>query len=256
MDKSAEPVQEDNTKQTIIVPPLPLPWYRRILNKFRTNKNIGIYLGGLILLITGYIISQATLHQQGLPIRAGTNTVRISIQPATNSMPPKTIFQIWATANNPVAFVTIKIVFDPTVVNLTGEVSTGPSPLTRVIKKTSMNEANTTGIINLTLALDPAKRSSPPRGTFEVATLPMAPNTNQNVITTLHMDASVMQVVNPDSTIFTITTIDSTLTLNPPPPTATPTATPTPTAAATATPRASHTPTPTPAIPPLKRNNR
>src|SRR4030042_940626 len=95
---------------------------------------------------------------------------------------------------------------------------------TRVGTRTTPSEANATGIINLSLALDPAQRASPPTGTFQLATIPLSPNTAaQNISATLHLDTPAMQVVNPDTPLFTITTVDSTITLNVTPPTPTPT---------------------------------
>lgn len=242
--KHVPPSGQETSEQTLIVPPKPLPWYQKILQKLHITKDVGIYIAIFVFLVSGFFISQATLKQKSLRVKAGTNTVKISIQPATSTMPPNTTYQLWATADNPVAFATVKIVFDPAKVKMIGEISTSPSPLTRVVKQTAMSEANTTGIINLSLALDPTKKSTPPTGTFELATIPMGVNTTtQNISTTLHLDSSVMQVVNPDATLFTITAVDSVIALNPP---ATPT--PTPTTKPTPTPTPTKAPTPTPTL--------
>jgi hypothetical protein len=234
-----------NGQQTVIIPSKPLPWYQKIVHALQLKKDVWTYVGIVVFLVIGFAITRATLHPQGLPTRAGTDTVKISIKPASTVMPPNTTFQLWETADNPVAFTTVKIVFDPKLVKMIGEISTSPSPLTRVVKQTAMSEANTTGIINLSLALDPTNRATPPTGTFKLATIPMAVNTTtQNLSATLHLDAAAMQVVNPDLNIFTITTVDSTLTLNPVP-TATPTPTPTVRPLPTTTPPTNDTVNPT-----------
>jgi hypothetical protein len=237
--------QQTQTPSSEMVLPPPVPWYQKFARTPHLKRNVALSVGIVVLAITGYIIIRAVRERQGVPTRAGTNTVAISIQPGSVVMPPDTTFQVWETADNPVAFTTVKIVFDPTLVHLIGEISTSLSPLTRVVKRTAASEANTTGIINLSLALDPSKRASPPTGTFQLATIPLSPNTTaQNISATLHLDTPAMQVVNPNTTLFTITTADSTITLTAAPPTSIPTPTSPP--MATPTPMPTDIPTPTP----------
>lgn len=238
-------------EKVVLIPAKPTPLYLKLLRALHLTKDQGIYVGIVIFLLIGLAITQATRQKQGIPAKAGTNTIRITIQPAANVMPPNTTYQLWATADNPVSFATVTIVFNPTLVKMIGELSTSPSPLTRVVQQTPMSEANTTGVIHLSLALDPTRRATPPTGTFELATIPMSAATTQNISTSLHFDALTMQVVNPDLSLFTMTTVDSSITLNPPPtPTPIPpTSTPTPTATPIPSPTPTRTPTPTP-IPP------
>lgn len=241
---------DDQSTDDLIISPKPIRWYEKAARSLHLSNDALIYLGVFLFLVIGYFITRATLHWQGGPIKAGSNTVKISIQPAAAEMPPNTTFQLWETADNPVLVTTARIIFDPTRVKMIGEVSTSPSPLTRVIQQTAMSEANTTGVINLTLAKDPVIKTNPPIGSFELATIPMSVNTAQSLSTTLHLDTGALQVVNPDSSLFTITAVDALVSLNPPAtptPTPKPTATPTPTARATATPTPLPTPTVTPA---------
>ena len=213
-----EPSDFSLEDQSVILRAKSMPWYQKLLRALHLTKNQGIYVATILFFLIGLAITRATLHPQGLPTKAGTNTVKISIQPTSAVMPPNTNFQVWETADKPVVFTTVRIVFNPKLVKMIREVSTNSSPLTRVIKKTAMSEANITGIINLTLALDPTKRSTPAAGTVELATIPLSPNiARQNTLTALHLDTSAMQVVNADATLFTITAVDSTITLNPPP---------------------------------------
>lgn len=209
-------------EHTVIVPPKHVWWFIKLLRALHLTKEEGIYAAIILFLVIGSLLTQASRQKQGVPARAGTNTARISLQPQTGVMPPDTIVQIWETAQNPVAFTSIKIIFDPAHVKLTGEILTGTSPLTQILKQTPMSEANTTGIINLSLGLDPAKRATPATGTFQLATIALTTNTaTKNLSTLLHLDPDGMQVINPDLSLFTVTTVDSTLILNPMP-TATP----------------------------------
>jgi len=209
-------------------------------------KNIVGFAGILLFLAIGIIIARQIQKPSTLLTKAGTNTVKITVQPSSVSMPPNTTLQVWATADNPVAGVTVKVVFNPTLIQLSGDVVTTMAPLTRTIKKTALAEANTTGIINLSLGLDPASRATPPTGTFQIAALPFTVRTSQqNLSALVHLDTASMQAVNPDASVFTIASVDSTLTLNPiatPTPTLLPTSAPNPTALPTATPA----PTPIP----------
>ena len=107
--------------------------------------------------------------------------------------------------------------------------------------KTPVSEASASGVINLSLALDPSSKANPPTDTFLLADMPFAvKTTSPSVSTTIHLDTQSMKVVNPNGSLFTITGVDSTLTLNSPN-----TPTPSPTTTVSLTPTKTPTPTPT-----------
>lgn len=209
----------------LIVPRRKLPWFLEIIDAIRRNRTLQIYIGTVMFLAIGVIIGDAMVVNPNIRSKAGSNTVQISVQPSAQTMPPSTAFQLWVNAGNPIAFITVKVVFDPTLIQMTGDLAS-VSPLTRIAQRTSYATANITGVLWFSVGLDPAMRNSPPSGTFELATIPFAVKTTSvNQPATIHLDATGMQVVNTDYSLFSVTAQDSALTLNP---SAAPTATPTP----------------------------
>jgi hypothetical protein len=194
---------------------------------------------GIVILIKNYqsIGTEAAIHQAAL-----------SFQVSSTTLPPQNTFGIWINADSPTAFADVELSFDQTKVKLAQEVSIS-NTLTRQVKVTTMAEANSTGKVSIVLGLDPANRSNPPSGAFQIAGLTLAGNTTaQNVITAVTFNTSAMQLVAMDQSVFTLTSTPLAITVNPavatPTPTATPTSTPRPTVTPTGLPTPTLTPTP------------
>jgi outer membrane biosynthesis protein TonB len=238
--------QGKHTHDSLIVAAPPEPWYRRM---WRTVKNpkVAPYVGIGLFLVIGIVVTVATLYPQQVTTRAVAHQATVSILPATLSLPPNGALQVWATTDGPLAFVNVEVTFDPTVVKLSSEAALTTSAWGRVIKQTTMAEANATGKLDLVVGLDPAHVQTPPNGTFQIATLQFGANTtNSNVTTTVAVASAPSQLVVIDTTVFTLTTIGSTITVNPLP-TPTPTLTPMPT---TIPPTSTPIPTPTSTLAP------
>jgi hypothetical protein len=233
--------------ETVIVHPPSKPWYQRGLHRITGNKNIMAYVGIILFLVVGFVLTQATQRgSQQVQIKASSHKANVSIYPVSQVLTPNGGVQVWATVDSQVAFIRVEIIFDPSVVKLNNEVSL-TSPLTRVVAKTTMAQANSTGTIVIAVALDPSGKNSPPTGTLKLADITFAGQTkNPNISSTLNIPSGSVQIVHPDGSLYSITTAAATLTLNP---VATPTPTPKPTTTPTETPTAAPPSSPVPAVP-------
>jgi len=185
--------------------------------------------------------------------KASANTAQIAIQPAQASATPDTALQLWTTTSAPTGFIQVEIAFTPAVLKLSSDIILTNTDFTRIIKQTPYAEANTTGKIVLVLGLDPAKRTTPPQGTMQIATLPFTAVLPAVIPTTqVTVSGSGSTIVSMDTTLMGITATGSTISLpipTPTPtnsPTPTPTLLPTPTTTPTSTPTRTPTPTSTP----------
>jgi len=230
-----------------IVPAPPEPWHRKVWNTVKHPK-VAPYLGIGLFLMIGILVTVATLYPQQVTTRAVTHQAKVSVLPATLTLPPNGTLQVWTTTDSPLAFLNVEVTFDPAAVKLTAEVALSTSVWGRVIRQTTMATANTTGKIDLVIGLDPALKSATPTGTFPIATLQFGANTTASDVTTTIGIASIpSQLVATDTTVFVVTTVGSSLLINPlPTPIPTPTLTPAPTAGITPTPTVGPLPTTTP----------
>ena len=67
--------------KNIVVSPKPPAWYERIFRAFHLKKDSKLFLEIIAFLFFGVLIARATLTKQFFGIKAGTNTVRISVMP-------------------------------------------------------------------------------------------------------------------------------------------------------------------------------
>ncbi len=222
--------QGKHTRDSVIVAAPPEPWYRRAMRTVK-NPKVAPYLGIGLFLVIGLVFTMATLYPQQVTTRATTHQATVTVLPAMLSLPPNGTMQLWATTDSPTAFVNVQLTFNPAVVKLTAEITLTTSAWGRVIKQTTMADANASGKIDLVIGLDPTHVQTPPNGTFQLATLQFGANTtNPNVTTTVVASAS-SQLAAVDATVFTLTSVGSTITVNPlttPTLGVTPTVTPTP----------------------------
>jgi len=221
---------------TVIVPAVPEPCYRRAIRAVK-NPKVAPYLGIGLFLFIGIVITVATLHPPQVTTRAVVHQAKVSVLPATLSLPPNGTLQVWATTDSPLAFLNVELTFDPAVIKLTAEVALSTAAWGRVIRQTTMATANTTGKMTLVIGMDPALRQASPSGTFPIATLQFGANTTaSNATTTVTITSASSQLVAVDTTVFAVTVLGSAVTVNPLP-------TPTPTVAVTPTPTVGPSPT-------------
>ena len=217
------------------------------------------YLLLAIPIIASFLLAKEIQYRQSLNSHANLHQASVAFQLQSWTLPPENNFDVWVTSDSTVSFVNINISYNPSLVKLTHEITT-TGGLTRIIKVSSMADANLTGSISIVLGLDPSLISSPPSGTFQVASLTFNTNTpDPNVAATISFNTSQMQFVSTDESEFQLSATNLSLVLNPvvtpsPTPTTGSTSSPTPTSAATNVPTATATataiPTATPTIVP------
>lgn len=211
------------------------------------------YLLLIIPILATFFIIKEVQRQQSLRTKAAIHQASIYFQVSSWALPPESSFDVWVNTDSQTSFVDAEITFDPNVVKLTGEITTYPT-LGRVIKVTSMNDANSSGKVSIVLGLDPSQIPNTPSGTFRIATIKLNANTLSSLSTKVNFDNTKSQLVASDQTQFTTSVTGLTLNLNPTPtptpivsPTPTVTPTPGPPTAPPQTTTPKPTPTPTPA---------
>lgn len=210
----------------------------------------------IFLFITGILLLRQVKQEQRIDTKAAAGLASVAVLPASSSVPPEQLYQVWVTADKGVAFAHIELTFDKTTLMLSSDPDYSMSPLKTIMSgyaTTTAVQANSTGIMDVVVALSPTDAASPPMGTFQVAAFKMtAANTTPNVIRQLSVSTTVSYIVAKDESVFTLSASGSTITVNPatPTPTRTPTLTPTKTPTPTLTPTFTPTKTPTPTITP------
>jgi len=245
---STADLPENHTQDSLIVPETPEPWHKKVWRSIK-NPKVAPYIGIGVFLIIGLVIRYAALRPQQMTTQAVVHQAKVSVLPATLALPPDGSLQLWATTDSPLSFFNVQLTFNPAVVKLTAEPTLTTSAWGRIIQQTTMAAANTNGKISLVIGLDPTHIQTPPTGTFQLATFQFGANTTTpNTPTTVGITSAVSQLVALDNTVFTITTTNSAIMVNPvASPTPTATSTPTPTAIpATGTPIPTTIVTPTP----------
>lgn len=180
------------------------------------------------------VVVKAVSYVQSLIGRASTEPAYIFIRPENGVLDPTGTVELWLSTNQPVAFSHVELTFDPSLIHMTQAIT--PTSLTRIVKQSTPTEANANGRIVLAQALDPSQLTSPPSGSFKLATIALAAATDAtDLTTTLNIPVISVQIVSLNESTLSPTTTGSTLIINPAPsPTSTPIPTPSP------------TPTPTP----------
>lgn len=180
----------------------------------KTKPKLSILVLAIIAtgLVIGTYLVQQTLSLRG---RAVGEAVNLTLTPANASISGNTTLRLVANAKtNRISFLHADITFDRTKVNLSNEITTS-STLSRVVKKTSPAEANSTGRISIVLAVPPQNLGSAPTGVFEVASLPFSiVTTSTNQTTSVSFVQSAVQVVNTQTTALGSTLANSNLVIN------------------------------------------
>ena len=189
--------------------------FEKLANKVDRLKFLLLF-SVLVSLFTLFVIVLKLPEPTSYTGKAGANTASFSLLPTQISLPPEFGFQVWINAQNPVAFAHLEIIFDKNLVALTQEPELVNPMLSRVVKRTSKTDANKTGVIVFAVALDPINRSLAPSGSFQLAKLTFnAITTQSNLTTQLTFNQNALKLVNPNASVFTFTTSNGTLTLNP-----------------------------------------
>lgn len=249
MEDVASSLKDNLETEVISIQKSRMPFFSKFRIKssefLKNHKADAKYLLLIIPVVATFLLVKAVQYRQSLNSRAGIHQASVAFQLQNWTLPPENPFEVWVNSDSPVSFANVSISFDPTLVNLTHEIALS-GRLTRIIKVTTMAEANSTGVISIILGLDPNMVNSPPVGAFQVANLTFNTKTlNPNIATVVSFDTSRMQLVATDQSTFQLTGTNLNLMLNP-------TATPTPfPVTPPQTPPGTATPSPSDTTPPL-----
>jgi hypothetical protein len=225
VEEIASSLKDDVEMKVVSIQKSKMPFLSKFKTKsseFLKNHKVDIkYLLLAIPIIAIFFLVREVQYRQSLKTGAGLHQASVAFQLQDWTLPPENAFDVWVNSDSPVSFINVNISFDPKLVKLTHEIAT-TGKLTRIVKITSMADANSTGAISIVLGLDPSMATSSPSGAFQVASLTFNANTTeQNIATTINFNSSQMQIVASDQSVFQLTTTNLNLILNP-------TATPTP----------------------------
>jgi len=163
-----------------------------------------------ILNFNEYVVS--TVSAQG-------ESVRVFLSPAELYLPPTNSLSLMIDAKSyEISYAIIELVFDPSLINLTDEIQPSSS-LGKVVSITKKEQANSTGIIVIALALSREDGNSPPTGIFEFAQIQLAPvTTTHNQQTSMNVIPNIMEIVNTTPIHLPFTSESASIIVNPNPP--------------------------------------
>lgn len=197
-------------------------------NKYQPLSSFKNILFAVFLVVMAgvtYYFANSLMHKnQTLSVGAASGKADLFFEPAAIALPPDGLVNLWVTTDKQLGFASVELSFNPALLKLTQEITLPTAALKRVVKQTSMAEANTTGKIALVLAIDPSTVATAPTGNFALAGLKFATkSTTSNQSATISVATSNLQLVDTSATPFTVTSKNANFTINP---SATPTATP------------------------------
>lgn len=174
--------------------------------------NIFIIIGVIVSLIVAQEISVKRLNRS----KASVGNAKIFIQPVLATIPPNKTLQVWITVDKPVGFVEASLSFDPSKIALTQDLIFTNIQLSRVIDKSTLIQANTTGKFLFAIGLDPTQIATAPTGTFQLASIEfISKTTTSDVSTNISFDATKTSAVDMGVIGFTMTTQGANVVLNP-----------------------------------------
>lgn len=198
-------------------------------SKLSMKKMIFVAVILVMVSVTLYFANFLIQEKQTLTVGATTGNANLFLEPPILTLPPDGQVNLWVTTDKPLGFVATELSFDPTLLRLSAEIVLPNTALTQVIKLTPMAEANTTGKINIVIAVKPTTLTIAPTGNFSLASLKFANKTTlTNKATVLNISTSTRQLVDLGAVPFIVTSQNANITLNPVGATPTPTLTPMP----------------------------
>ncbi len=216
--EASSSLKDDIETKVVSIQKSKMPFFSKFRVKsseFLKNHKADVkYLLLIIPIIATLLLVKAVQYRQSLNSRAGIHQASVSFQLQNWNLPPENPFEVWVNSDSPVSFANVSISFDPSLVKLTHEIALS-GRLTRIIKVTTMAEANSTGVVSIILGLDPSMVASPPVGAFQVASLTFDTKTlNPNITTSVNFNANQMQITASDQSVFQLTTTGLNLMLN------------------------------------------
>ena len=179
----------------------------------RTNNLFRFFICFVICII--FLPMSLTQAAQSSNSFVQGENVRIFFIPGHVTLPPDASLSLMLDAHSDqIGFVRIDLTFDPSKIQLSGEIQT-TDLLSIVIQKTGMTSANSTGHITIILGLAPSDPS--PTGIFEVAQIQI------HAVTTLNQNANIsvveqnVEIVDKNATDLLFTSEPMRIIVNPSP---------------------------------------
>lgn len=171
----------------------------------------------LVMVVIMFYFANYLIHErQSMLVSASAGQANIFFEPSTITIPPDGLVNLWITADKQLGFVSAQMSFDRTKLKLAQEIVLDQPALKQVIVKSTMAEANTTGKINLTIAVDPDTVSQAPTGSFKLASLKFSlVTTLADQTANLELVSSSLQLVDLGAIPFIVTSSNSVFSLNP-----------------------------------------
>jgi hypothetical protein len=212
--------QQESSRQTVRLEPISvsvavsIPWYQRLWRSGLQTQTVW-KLTLVFLFAVGITVGYYVQNPTNTVSRAGTSQAKISVFPASVSMPPAKIFQIWMTAGSPVETATFAVVFDPSILALADNI-TIPDKNATIVFRSPVAQANNTGTLNVVVSWKTPPGPSHPSGTFLLANVPFVVATKrQDLTTSLTVTVADSGIVNISHQPFTVKATSSAILVNP-----------------------------------------
>ena len=183
----------------------------------RNKQYVKLAIVVLFFAVSGlliYLLLPKIQQSQTIDVNADTGQATIFIYPPSTTITKAGAVKVMATTTKPLAFAHYEVSFNPTLVSVKNITTT--TALSRIVERTPLTNANRSGLLSITIALDPAQVKTPPSGNFELATIQMVPRTTAaNTQVTFSINPITTQLVDLSANSFTTTVQNSKITLNP-----------------------------------------
>lgn len=190
-------------------------WKIKVRSPKNTLKNITAILVILRALPVFVVLAEKVPSYRS---KAALNPASLYINPASANSPPETTASLMVnTSGNSLAFSAIEIRFDPSVLQISSEVTT--SSFFNPISVTSQSDANLSGKIDVVLGLSPQNTVNPPSGSFGLARFNILPKNSTPSPAYINWFPTQIQLVDINGNIIPNSTTPMTLSLNPATPT-------------------------------------
>lgn len=181
-------------------------------------KHIGVKIFGLVIIliaipITVHLTNNIVKYfsKADVPAEKTTNIYLTSDKITLFEGETANITVKVDTYNEKATFLRVVVVFNNSLINLSDEITV--DPVWWVVRKSTKDEANSTGRIELALAYPPD--TVPPTLVYNVANFNVTPMTPYTRTVELSFDNSDMQVIYETGLTANISTVSQTITLNP-----------------------------------------
>jgi|GEM_PF-6471919 len=180
----------------------------------------------IFLLIAGFVVALAIaiyyfvttnlFSSDVLSATAGTASLALASNVSSITPTSPAIVSVTANVNKSLSFAHVELSFDKTMLQLTKEITLNNTSLNKVIKQTTMAEANSTGKITLIVGVSPTTRAQAPVGSISLASISFKAANTTTATSAITLTTATSTLVDSDALKFSLATVSPlTLSLNP-----------------------------------------